>query len=76
MSTNKEFIARWNRIKQSKEVQLFGRLHGDIFNVIPYLLPGVRLQIKLTNAKRAVYLMNTKNDCTTKFQFLGRIWLT
>ena len=69
-TTNKGFIARWDRIKQSKEVQLLGRLHNDICNVIPYLLPGVKLQLKLTKAKRAFYLMNTKTDCTTKFQFL------
>jgi hypothetical protein len=29
-NTNKGFIARWNRIKQSKEVQLYCRLHSDI----------------------------------------------
>ena len=40
-STNHGFIARWDRIKQSKEVQLLGRLHSDVCNVIPYLLPGV-----------------------------------
>jgi len=69
-STNTGFINRWNRIKQSKEVQLLGRLHSDICNVIPYLLPGVKLQIKLTKGKRAFYLKNTKADSTTKFQFL------
>jgi len=34
-----------------------GRLHSDICNVIPYLLPGVKLQIKLTKAKW-VFLSN------------------
>jgi len=67
--TNTGFVARWNRIKQSKEVQLIGRLHSDICNVVPYLLPGVKLQIKLTKGKRAFYLMSTKADSTTKFQF-------
>jgi len=69
-SRNTGFIARWTLVKQSKEVQLLGRLHSDICNVIPYLLPGVKLQIKLTKGKRAFYLMNTKADSTTKFQFL------
>ena len=69
-STNRGFVAQWDRIKQSKEVQLFGRLHSDICNAIPYLLPGVRLQIKLTKAGRAFYLMNTKADSTTQFKFL------
>jgi hypothetical protein len=26
-ATNKGFIARWNRIKQNKEVEFYGRLH-------------------------------------------------
>jgi hypothetical protein len=68
--TNTGFVARWNRIKQSKEVQLIGRLHSDICNVVTYLLPCVKLQIKLTKNKRPFYLMSTKADPTTKFQFL------
>jgi len=44
--TNTGFVARWNRIKQSKEVQLIGRPHSDICIVIPYLLPGGKRQIK------------------------------
>jgi len=68
--TNTGFVARWNRIKQSKEVHLIGRLHSDICNIVQYLLPGVNLQIKLTNGKRPFYLMSTKDDSTTKFQFL------
>ena len=63
------FVARWNRIKQRKEVQLIGRLNSDICNVVPYLLPGVNLQIKLTKRKRSLYLMSTKADSITKFNF-------
>ena len=46
--TNTVFVARWNRINQCKEVQLIGRLHSDICSVVPYLLSGVKPQIKLT----------------------------
>jgi hypothetical protein len=46
-STNKGFIARWNRQKQSKVQELYGRLRSDICNLPEFLLPGVRLQIKL-----------------------------
>jgi len=41
--TNKAFILLWNKICASREVQLFGRFHSDIYNVPFYLLPGVRL---------------------------------
>ena len=37
---NKGFIARSNRMKQRKEIQLYGRLHNDICNVSRFLLPG------------------------------------
>jgi hypothetical protein len=30
---NRGFIARWNRMKQSKEFQMYGRLHSGICNV-------------------------------------------
>jgi hypothetical protein len=55
---------------QIMEVQLLGRLPSVICNVIPYLLPGIKLQIKFTKGKRTFYLMNRKVDFTTKFQFL------
>jgi len=57
-------------MKQSKELQMFGRLHSDICNVVPYLLPSVKLQMKLTKGKTLFYLMSRKADFTTKFQFL------
>jgi len=66
---NKGFITRWDRIKQSKEVKLYGRIHSDICNVPLYLIPGVRLQIRLTKAKSCFYLMN-KADSATVFKFL------
>lgn len=69
-TTNKVFIARCNRIKQSKEIQLYGRLHSDFCIVPLYFLPGVRLQIKLTKARSDFYLMNKTSDPKTTFKFL------
>jgi hypothetical protein len=68
--TNKGFIARRNRIKQKKEVELYGRLHSDICNNPTHLLPGVNMQIKLTKARRAFYLMNKDVDSKVEFKFL------
>jgi RNase P subunit RPR2 len=67
--TNMGFVARWNRIKQSKEVELYGRLHSDICNNPTHLLPGVRMQIKLTKARRTLYLMNKDADSKVEFKF-------
>ena len=55
---NKVFITRWDQIKQSKEVQLYGKIHSDICNVPLYLVPGVRMQIKFSTAMSDLYLMN------------------
>jgi len=43
--TNRGFITRWDRLSASKELQLFGRLHSDLFNVPLVFLQGVSLQI-------------------------------
>ena len=69
-STNTGFVYRWNRQKQSKEMEMYERIHSDLCNVPKFLLPGVRLQIKFTKANPSFYLMNTKTDCTTIFKFL------
>jgi len=50
-STNTGFIDRWNRQKESKEIEIFGRIHSDICIVPKFLLPGIKLQIKFTKAK-------------------------
>jgi hypothetical protein len=68
-STNTGFIDRWNKQKQSKETEMYGRIHSDICNVPKFLLPGIQLQIKFTKAKPSFYLMNTAADCKTTFTF-------
>jgi len=47
-STNNGFIDRCNKQKQSKEIEMFGRIHSDICNAPKFLLPGLQLQVKFT----------------------------
>ena len=47
---NLGFVTLFNRLKQRKEVQLYGRFHSDIHNVPRFLPPGVRILIRLTKA--------------------------
>jgi hypothetical protein len=68
--TNKGFITRGNRQKQSKEIKMVGRIHSDICNVTIYLIHGVRLQIKFTKTKPSFFLMNKDAKSTTTFKFL------
>jgi len=67
--SNKGFIRLWNRISARSEVELFGRLHSDICNAPLFLLPGVRLQIRLTKVRPSFYLMNKSVDSKTVFKF-------
>jgi hypothetical protein len=68
--TNIGFGVRWNMAKNSKVLHLYGHLHSDICNVPRYLLPGLRIQIKLTKARPAFCLINTDAASTTKLKFL------
>ena len=49
---------------------MVGRLHTEICNVATHLLPGVRMQIKLTKAKREIYVHSTAEDTTAVFKIL------
>jgi len=69
-TANRGFITRWHRLSASREVQLFGLLHSDICNVPLYLLPGVRLQVRLTKTRPSFYLINKSVDSKTIFKFL------
>jgi hypothetical protein len=49
---------------------MYGRVHGDLFNVPQLLLPGVQLQIKFTKAKSDFYVLGTGEDNGAYFKFL------
>jgi hypothetical protein len=67
---NTGFVERWNLKKQSKEIEMYGRIHSDICNVPKFLLPDIKLHIKFTKAKPSFYLMNHAADSKTVFKFL------
>ena len=48
---------------------MYGRIHSDICNVPPYLLSGVKIQIKLTKAKQAFFLLSNKAVSKVNFVF-------
>ena len=68
--TNRSFISSLTNLAPVKSLQLFGRLHSDLFNVPLVLLPGVSLQIKLTKARPSFYMMGKEADSKTTFIFL------
>ena len=69
-STNKDFLARCDRLNQSKEIEMVGRLYTDICNVPTHLLPGVRMQMKLTKARWKIYVLGKEADSKAIFKIL------
>jgi len=67
-TNNGGFITRWNKMKESLEIQMYGRIHSDIFNVPFHLLSGVSIQIKLTKARKPFYLLSNKADSKSVFK--------
>ena len=67
--TNRGFNNRWEGLIASKELQLFGRLHSDLFNVPLVLLPGLSLQIRLTKKRPSFYMMSMEAASTITFKF-------
>jgi hypothetical protein len=66
----REWFAHCNRQEQSKEIEMYERLHNVICNVSVFILPGVGLQIKFRKARNSFYLMNIDADSKTIFKFL------
>jgi len=68
--TNECFITRWGKNSGSKELQLFGHLHCDLFNVPLVLLPGVNIPIRLTKERPSFNMMSKEADSKTTFKLL------
>jgi len=49
---------------------MYGRLHADICNVPKLIVNGVKMQIKLTKAKPAFYLLSNKENSKVYFKVL------
>ena len=69
-TTNTGFLARCDRLKGNKEIEMVGRLRTDICNVPTHLLPGVGMQINLTKVKREIYLHSKEEDSSAVFKIL------
>lgn len=64
--TNKGFTWRQKYIKDSKEVEMIGHLHGDIFNQDKFLINGVEMSVKLVRSRDSFNLMAPTNDIKVK----------
>lgn len=65
---NAGFIQRQKYTKESKEVEMIGHLHGDIFNQEKFLLNGVEIGVKLVRSRETFNLMSSTSDSKFKVQ--------
>lgn len=63
---NSGFTKRQQLVSESKEVEMIGHLHGDIFNQEKFLINGVEMSIKLVRSRETFNLMAPTDDVKYK----------
>lgn len=69
-TNNKDIINRCDRIKQSKEFELYGQIHSEICNIGQHLLPVLQMPIKLTKAWSRFHLLKKDAESKMVYKFL------
>lgn len=69
-TTNTSFVDKWNRAKQFKVVEMYGRMYRDLFNVPQLMLQSEQPQNKFVKSAGKCYLLASKEDTTATFEFL------
>ena len=59
---NNGYSTRLKYIGNGQNVELYGRLHADLFNSAKMFINGVDMSIKLTRTPEAFYLLAPKDD--------------
>ena len=67
---NKGYATRLNYLSKSQTVELYGRLHADLFNTDRMLINGVDMNIRLTRAPEAFYLLGPEDDPKVRIKIL------
>jgi len=67
--TNRGYSSRWKLTNKSADIEMYGSVHGDLFNVPRLLLPEVQMQIKFTKSKSDFYILSSNSDTRAVFKF-------
>jgi hypothetical protein len=67
-TAHKGWARRWLLQKQSKEIEMVGRLYADICNAQTFIVPGVTVNVRLTKVRREFYLMAKDEDSKVTFK--------
>lgn len=63
---NEGFVKRRELACESKEIEMIGHLHGDIFNQEKFLINGVEMSVKLVRSRESFNLMASTADLKFK----------
>jgi hypothetical protein len=67
---NKGYTLLLTYLNNCQRIQLYGRLHADLFVSDRMLINGVDMNIKLTRAPEAFYLLAPSNDTKLRIKIL------
>jgi len=70
LKENTGYAKRSNYLSNSKTLKLYGRLHADLFSSDNMLINGVDMNIKLTCAPDAFYLLTPSDDNKVRIKIL------
>jgi hypothetical protein len=67
---NSGYTSRLNYLGNSQTIELYGRLHADLFNSDRMLINGVDMNIKHIRAPEAFYLLASSDDTKVRVKIL------
>jgi hypothetical protein len=70
LKDNNSYTTRLKYISNSQNVELYGRLHADLFSSDKMLINGADMNIKLTRTPEAFYLLVLNNDTKIRIKIL------
>ena len=70
LKDNSGYSNRLTYLNNSQTVELYGRLHADLFSSDRLLINGVDMNIKLTRAPEAFYLLGPSDDAKVRIKIL------
>jgi hypothetical protein len=70
LKSNSGYVKRLTYLGNSHIIELYERLHADLFNSDKMLINGVDMNIKLTRAPDAYYLLGVTDDTKVQIKIL------
>jgi len=70
LKDNTGYTKRLNYLNEGHTLELYGRLHADLFNSDKLLINGVDMNVKLTRAPEAFYLLAPTDDTKVRIKIL------